>query len=94
LDELEDLEDELMSKNYVGKVIIDLLICNGIAGNRFIEINFDGFTIDLRFITVVDSIDDEIREISSKFYKSNPTIVDNSILPKAHCYLIKKGVSV
>ena len=42
IDELENIEEELKAKEYSGKVLFDLLLCNGMNSSRFVEIKFNG----------------------------------------------------
>ncbi len=54
LDEvLFDVQNDLCSRNYSGKVLFDLLLTNGQARNRFVETTFNGVQFDARNINVI-----------------------------------------
>lgn len=92
LDEIEELQNDLKKLNYNGELIIDLLICNGLSSNRFFKAYFDGKAIDLCSIKILSDVDDNIKGTSREFYKNHANILDNSTLPKPHCYIIKNGL--
>lgn len=81
----------LSDKNYIGNVIIDLLLSNGNSTNRFIELYFDGSKFDLSKVkTIKPTKELELRSI--EFYSSNPQLLENSTLNKAQKYLVKRGM--
>lgn len=92
LDELFDLEQELKMLNFKGEIIFDLLLCNGLNENRFLKGFFDGDYIDIANITIIKNIENDIKKISEEFYINNSELVDYSVLPDAHKYIIKNGL--
>ena len=92
LDELFDLEEKLHQLEYKGIIVFDLLLCNGLEQNRFLETFFDGNFIDLSSISILDQVDEKIEEISRSFYRENPHILENGILTDAHKYIIRNGL--
>ncbi|MDF2546107.1 MAG: hypothetical protein K0R93_1005 [Anaerosolibacter sp.] len=90
IDEIEDIE-EYLRKNFKGKVLFDMLLKNGISSNRFIEAIFDGEKFDLQSFRALSKVDDRIREFAANFYRCHEEFLNNSTLPKAYQFLIKKG---
>ena len=91
LDELFDLEQELKMLNFKGEIIFDLLLCNGLNENRFLRGFFDGKYIDISNITIMSNVQDYIKKISKEFYINNSKLIDYSVLPDSHKYIIKNG---
>jgi hypothetical protein len=92
LDELFDLEEKLQMLEYKGTIIFDLLLCNGLEQNRFLEAFFDGNFIDISNVSILNQVDEKIKEISRNFYKENLYALENSVLPDAHKYIIRNGL--
>ncbi|MFC0876039.1 type II toxin-antitoxin system RnlB family antitoxin [Saccharicrinis sp. FJH2] len=90
---LYDLATILHKRKYKGNVIIDLLLSNGKAKNRYIQIYFDGanFKIDLAKILRPNK---ELKEKSLNFYANNSEFLYNSVLNKSQVYLIKKKIQI
>jgi len=91
VDELDEIEKELYNKRFNGKVLFDLLLCNGINKNRYVEINFNGERFDTSSLKLIESITRSSKEIVSEYFKEHPIYIESSVLPKAQCYLMKKG---
>lgn len=92
LDELFDLEQELKILNFKGEIIFDLLLCNGLNENRFLKGSFDGEYIDIANITIMSNVENYIKKISKEFYINNSQLIDYSVLPDSHKYIIKNGL--
>lgn len=92
LDELYDLEQELKMLNFKGEIIFDLLLCNGLNENRFLKGFFDGQYIDISNITIMSNVQNYIKKISKEFYITNSQLIDYSVLPDSHKYIIKNGL--
>ena len=90
LDELNCIEGNLKGKVY-GKVIIDLLLSNGLSSNRFMEAYYDGNKFDYSSFRIANNVSEDLKIISSEYYKNHPEEVRNSVLPNAHKFLILKG---
>jgi hypothetical protein len=90
LDEINCIEVELKD-NYIGKVIFDLLLTNGLSSNRFIEAQFDGAKFDKSSFKSIKIIDDFIKAQLIEFYKNNVQYVDKSVLSQLHKFMLKKG---
>ena len=88
IDELENIEEELKAKEYSGKVLFDLLLCNGMNSSRFVEIKFDGECFDLSSSTIIKNPNKSIKEGIHQYLKDKPVLLENSVLPKAQCYII------
>ncbi|MFA4132530.1 MULTISPECIES: type II toxin-antitoxin system RnlB family antitoxin [unclassified Brevibacillus] len=90
IDDLDCIEDHFRT-NYTGKVIFDLLLTNGNVKNRFIEAFFDGIRFDSSSFKIFDRVGSEIKDVSSKFYMNHKEYLSNSVLPRAHQFLVAKG---
>nr|WP_294927776.1 type II toxin-antitoxin system RnlB family antitoxin [uncultured Flavobacterium sp.] len=90
LDEyIYDVEKELKKKKYIGKIVFDLLVNNGI-NDRFYSCLFDGQKILLGSLSSIKNLDNDIQKASSNFYLSNFDIINNSYISKQSKFLIKK----
>ena len=88
IDELENIEDELEAKEYSGKVLFDLLLCNGMNSSRFVEIKFNGECFDLSSSITIKNLNNSIKEDIHQYFKDKPALLENSVLPKAQRYII------
>ena len=88
IDELENIEDELEAKEYSGKVLFDLLLCNGMNSSRFVEIKFNGECFDLSSSITIKNPHNSIKEDIHQYFKDKPALLENSVLPKAQRYII------
>ena len=88
MDELENIEDELGAKEYSGKVLFDLLLCNGMNSSRFVEIEFNGKCFDLSSSTIIKNPNNSIKEDIHQYFKDKPALLENSVLPEAQRYII------
>ena len=93
-DEIEELEKDLREMNFKGVVLFDLILCNGVGSDRFIKAYFDGNSFDSNTFEIVSDIKDDIKMISSNFYKDNSDLIDKGVLSKQHSFLLKKGVVI
>jgi hypothetical protein len=90
LEEISTIENELKN-NFQGRVIFDLLLSNGCSSNRFLEAEFDGKHFKYTSFKPVDCVDEIIKDIVSSFYQNNMDYVNESVLPNAYKFLVKKG---
>lgn len=74
---------QLLSKllkqyGFLGTILLDLRGCNGVTGNRFFHIPFDGNQLDSSKIKSIDveQLNEELFEICSNFYET----VDQSMM--------------
>ena len=88
IDELENIEEELEAKEYSGKVLFDLLLCNGMNSSRFVEIKFNGEYFDLSSSITIKNPNNSIKEDIHQYFKDKPALLENSVLPKAQRYII------
>ena len=93
-DERKEIEQILMQNNYKGKILFDLLLKNGLAYNRYIEVFFDGKHFDISSIQPIELVESSIKTFSSQFYKKHSYMLEGSILPKPQQFLIKKGIVI
>lgn len=87
---VEELEACLMKEEYVGNILLDLLLSNGYDRDRFYEIFFDGKKLNFQTLLNVTKVSEELKQVSGEYYSRNPEILDNSVLTKPQRFLIKK----
>lgn len=92
-DEIEELENDLREMNFKGIVLFDLILCNGVSPNRFIKSYFDGNSFYSNTFEIVNNIKDDVKLISSNFYKNNSDLIDKGVLSKPYSLLLKKRYS-
>ncbi|MGO4348141.1 type II toxin-antitoxin system RnlB family antitoxin [Paenibacillus sp. MCAF9] len=90
IDDIICIEHDLQSQ-YKGKVLFDLLLSNGVSSNRFVEAEFNGEHFDYSSFKTLRSVCIAIKKESTEFYKNHTDFLENSTLPNAYQYLIKKG---
>lgn len=90
LEEIEEIEKE-MEFQFQGKVLFDLLLSNGLTSNRFLEAEFWDGKFQYTSIKPVNNLDNLIKKESIHFYRENIELLQNSVLPNAHKFLIKQG---
>lgn len=84
-----DVEKELRKKKYIGKLVFDLLVNNGL-NDRFYSCSFDGNKILLNSLSYLRDVDNCVEQISSNFYLSHFDIINDSYISKQTKFLIKR----
>ena len=84
---------EIEAEAESGKVLLDTFVVNSIKSNRYIEVDLSRSASDFSAYTVVSEVEDRIRVITSKFFKDNPKLVQNSVLSSALKFLIQNDTS-
>lgn len=106
LGDLPVIAEKLAKENYNGKVLFDLVLCNGFASNRFIEIDANWKTIVEQAVTLkmavvpafkttvisAEEVSDETLKVLYNFFMENPTYVDNSSLPEVQKHILRNGL--
>lgn len=88
-----NLESELKQLGHQGRVIFDLLLCNGFKKERFFSAYFDGTRIIDSTFMRQENLRAEILELSANFYQKHyELVVNNQILTKPQKFLLKKGI--
>ncbi|MBD5465504.1 MAG: hypothetical protein HDR22_06755 [Lachnospiraceae bacterium] len=93
-DQVYEIERELEQKKYKGKVIFDFLLCNGLSSNRYMEIYFNGSTFDLKTYKNMACVDDVIKKAIFSYYFQHLDNLEQSNLPNAQRFLIRKGIEI
>ena len=93
MDQLEIVENDLKKIGVVGNILFDLLLSHGNTPDRFYEVLFNGEKIDIDSLRRVESISDNIKQISSDFYHNHVHFLKNSILSNPQKFLIKKRIA-
>lgn len=68
----KDIEIEIKSMNYSGKVWLDMLCCNGNSSNRFLVTVFNDGKLDIKKISI-ETPPQTIIEQQQKFHESTDT---------------------
>ena len=92
IDEIEDIEQELNNRKYYGKILFDLLLCNGMNSNRYIEMDFDVNYFDITSSIIIESPTENIKKFIYEYFRNRPLLIENSVLPRAQRYLINAGI--
>ncbi|CEJ72395.1 Uncharacterised protein [[Clostridium] sordellii] len=90
IEDLDEIEVDLKSYNYLGYMIFDLLLVNGNSENRFMEVFFDGEKFDRDSFKIAKKLPMEINTVSSDFYFDNLAMVEKSRLSNPIKFMIKK----
>jgi len=93
MDQLEIVENDLKKIGVMGNILFDLLLSHGNTPDRFYEVLFNGEKIDIDSLRRVESISDNIKQISSDFYHNHVHFLKNSILSNPQKFLIKKRIA-
>ena len=82
LDYLRMLEQSLREKSFSGQVLVDLLLCNGNADNRFVQWPFEQGKLKRNSLKVVDieEIDATVLALSEQFYRDNPFLLERNYI--------------
>lgn len=91
---LDEIASALAARNYTGRVVFDPLLANGQASNRFLSARFDGRDFDRTSFAVVSKDLEVLRQTSLSFYHTHPELLENSVLPRATQFLIRKNICV
>ncbi len=88
--QLDDLAKDI--ENSSGHVLFDLTLINGTESNRYISADFSNGVFVKSSFRTVDYISESVSDISRRFFKDNPSIVDNGTISKSLKYLLKEGM--
>lgn len=80
---LDRLISYLQAIKFSGSVVFDLLYTNGLAYNRFVEINFDGTAFDRQSLNIIEHIDYNLKNEQDNFFRSAPDILVGTVLSEA-----------
>ena len=83
------IEEELVG--HQGTILFDLLLSNGLSSNRYITAEYSEGKFDLMSFKELVNPPYELKLISTYFYQKHSNFLENSVLPSAHQFLIKKG---
>lgn len=88
---LDEVKEELIELKYDGRVLFDLLLCNGFQKNRFISLDFKNNQFNIKSCIVVIP-DDKLIIERNDFYRKNSDLLENShILSESQSFLLLKG---
>lgn len=78
-DYIKEVSVQLVSKNYIGIVLFDLLLSNGI-NDRYYILNFNGSQFEYNTLRKLNIISNKIYNTSNNYYKNNLNLLESSIL--------------
>lgn len=89
---LEEIEEELRDKSS-GKVLFDLLLCNGYSINRFLEAEFSESRFDKCSFKPVSAkvIDSNLHDEFEKFYRDHIELIEDSVLSEIDKYWLSRS---
>lgn len=93
---LEDISNELKAQNLSNcKVVFDMLLCRGNTTERYTEAIFDGERfVNSSFKYIKVDKKNELRKIALDFFKSDISMLENSILTSLQRKMINKGIAI
>lgn len=93
---LEQLEFELKRKSIEGTVLLDLLLANGNNSRRFIEVSFNGESLNWVSAKTKSPnlLDTKIISYCQKFYNKNKDTLSNSVLTSVEKHKILSGIKL
>lgn len=90
LSSFDEIEKELNVEK--ARLLFDLTLINGMKKNRYIKCHYQSGS-DLHLsCSLVDSVDDHIRSLSSNYFLQNEDAVQRSVIPNSLKYLLKSGI--
>lgn len=90
LSSFDEIEKELNVEK--ARLLFDLTLINGMKKNRYIKCHYQSGN-DLHLsCSLVDSVDDRIRSLSSNYFLQNEDVVQRSVIPNSLKYLLKSGI--
>mgnify|MGYP001034930265 CR=1 FL=1 len=90
MDEIDYIANDLKEKGCCGKIIFDLLLCNGLNSNRYLELYFDGNVFDI-FSAKKIKIENEMVVKELNMYMIQRGYLDKGILQHAQIYALKRN---
>ncbi len=90
-DYMSELENELQSLNFEGTVLFDLLLCNGFATNRFINLDFKKDKFDLKSCKVLSPSKTLIKTRNDYYRQFPKNIKEGNVLSEPTKFLLLKG---
>lgn len=78
-DYIKEVAGQLISRNYTGLVLFDLLLSNGV-NDRYYILNFNGNQFDYKTLRKLDTISNKIYNTSNNYYRNNISLLESSIL--------------
>lgn len=78
-DYIKEVARQLISRNYTGLVLFDLLLSNGI-NDRYYILNFNGHQFEYKTLRKLNIISNKIYVTSNDYYRKNISLLESSIL--------------
>lgn len=91
IDYMEEILD-IINKEEV-KILFDFTLINGTHDNRYIEYDSSKDENYFKQFNIVKDLDDDVKEISKKFFMDNKELVNKNVLiPRALKFLLIEGM--
>lgn len=94
LNHIEELNKILINSNKEGYIIIDTLLHSGKSEDRYIELFWNGNSIDYDTIKYVKIKNKKYAKTTCQYLKNNIDILESSILNKYQVNLISNGITI
>lgn len=87
---IEEIGQEIHVKK--ANLLFDLTLINGVKRNRYIKCEYEVDRNEMPPCSIVESVDDTIKEISQNYFTKNEDVVRKSIISNSLKYLLKTGM--
>lgn len=91
---LKDISEKLNGDKKHGYILIDTLFQSGKSKDRFIELYWNGKSIEKESIKYIYNIKDKYIKLTCDFIRKNEKLLNNSILNEVQKKLILKGANL
>lgn len=92
MEALDEIEQDLSSKNVTGAVLFDLLLTNGNKANRYFVGTFDGRKFIKSEMKSAEASYSEYSPMSAQMFKGHVSDVDSSLLTNAMQFALRAGI--
>lgn len=96
-DDIDELQGKLKELGVSGKVIVDLLGCNGTSSNRFFLVCVSpDFKVDMNSLKQLNTKDlpTKYKQYACDWFRKNPDYFCATMLSNAQIFLIKSGENI
>jgi hypothetical protein len=71
------------------RLLFDLTLINGTKKNRYVACNYEKYGTPPYSCSIVESVDDGVKNISRKYFSEHADAVQDSVIPNALKFLIR-----
>ena len=91
LDDIDTIEQDFKNMDFSGNILFDLLLCNGLNVNRYVQIYFNGERFEHSSLKMLQDVSQDTKKRIYTYLNNNSSFIESSILPDAQRYLIQNG---